>query len=368
MAPAMGTTRRSLDDAVGQHPPDTRYCGKFEPLKNTGHSVELSLTPPVRSIVFGGQAYNLAQVHFHYPSEHIFNGERFALELHLVHATDDNTKRAVVGVFIRAGANNPALDALFGQMTSTAGMTDEAAKEAASKSVSVDNDKLNGILPGNKSYVTYPGSLTTPTGSNGCDENVTWLVLTTPITASQTQIDKFKGAISYNHPLIQVNARPWQAATSRSVSGWSSTASTVNFTSRPNPALQNVNFIKGPGAEPIAEAPGWRLRAPGTSHMDFQFNVAGPVPQNGLKLTMRHISSTNWPQVGFSPIDITVNNRNPAIKANYDVSASAGGSRDYQHQQFVIPAAQLQTGQNTLRVTLQRGARTHYWIEWLVIE
>lgn len=333
---------------------NTADVGINRELKNTGHSVKLDLDAPTRSIVFGGQTYKLSELHFHYPSEHIWDGERFALELHLVHANP--TGKAVVAVLIRkrdGDQPNAALDALFGKMLSTKDKTEAQAKDTSLiQLVMVDTAKLTAILPANKSYVTYPGSLTTP----DCDENVTWLVLTTPIEASQAQIDKFKNAISYDHP-FQVNARPWAPNNNR----------VVIFTSRPNPATRNLIFVKGPGAEPIAEAPGWRLRAPGASYMDFQFTLA-QVPPNGLKLRMRHISSTAWPKVGYSPINITMLNKNPPIKANYDVSASAGGSRDYQQQSFTIPAGQLQPNQNTLRVALQPGARTHYWIEWLVIE
>jgi carbonic anhydrase len=209
-------------------------------LTNTGHSVQLDL-PAARSITFGGTAYDLKQMHFHYPSEHIWNGERFAMELHLVHVSRDGTKRAVVAVLIRKNPNNndtnSALNALFGQMKTPVDDTDKKEEEVPAKAVSFTSANLNDILPAetDRSYVTYGGSLTTPTPklfNKGCEENVTWLVLTTPIQATQDQINKFKGAISYTNTPFQANARPYLSNNNRPVDGWSPNASTLEFNGR----------------------------------------------------------------------------------------------------------------------------------------
>ena len=190
-------------------------------LLNNGHTVELALWEMDRSIVFAGQTFNLKTAHFHYPSEHVVDRERFALEIHLVHyhPWGPHHGKAVVGILVRKGEKeNAALNAMFGPMS---------GKVRLERTVRIEGDRLREILPRNKSYLTYPGSLTTPSGRTGCDEDVTWLVLTTPLQASQAQIDKFKAAISYDHP-FKVNARPLtdeegrvRTSTARDVKRWS---------------------------------------------------------------------------------------------------------------------------------------------------
>ncbi len=55
-----------------------------------------------------GTRYELAQFHFHSPSEHTVDGEHAAMEMHLVHKSAAN-EVAVVGVFIEPGeADNSA--------------------------------------------------------------------------------------------------------------------------------------------------------------------------------------------------------------------------------------------------------------------
>jgi carbonic anhydrase len=63
-----------------------------------------------------------------------------------------------------------------------------------------------GILPRNRDYYRYNGSLTTPP----CSEGVRWLVMKHPISASKKQIEEFAHVMHHpnNRPLQAVNARP----------------------------------------------------------------------------------------------------------------------------------------------------------------
>ncbi len=54
---------------------------------------------------------------------------------------------------------------------------------------------LSGLMPTNKGYFSYPGSLTTPP----CSEVVSWYVLKTPIQASSKQISAIQQIISENN-------------------------------------------------------------------------------------------------------------------------------------------------------------------------
>ena len=168
-------------------------------LKNNGHTVELRLYQYLDSfmsrIEINERNYVLDRMHFHYPSEHTLDGERFPLELHLVHGNNEDW--SVFALLVRKDPNdkvNQELNNLFRDMPT---------EKDKSKTITVEGKDVIGLLPENKRYLSYKGSLTTP----GCNEGITWVVFTTPITASQAQINKFKAAITYDHP-FKVNARP----------------------------------------------------------------------------------------------------------------------------------------------------------------
>jgi len=63
---------------------------------------------------------------------------------------------------------------------------------------------LNQLLPENRAYYTYMGSLTTPP----CSEGVLWMVMRTPVQVSPNQIAIFSR-------LYPMNARPIQAGSGR---------------------------------------------------------------------------------------------------------------------------------------------------------
>ena len=63
---------------------------------------------------------------------------------------------------------------------------------------------LSQLLPGDRRYFTYMGSLTTPP----CTEDVLWVVMKTPVQATAEQLNLF----SRMYPM---NARPIQASAGR---------------------------------------------------------------------------------------------------------------------------------------------------------
>ena len=74
---------------------------------NNGHTVQANY-PKGSRISLGDRSFELLQFHFHTPSEHAINGERFAAEMHLVHK-DASGNLAVIGVMIKPGKENLAL-------------------------------------------------------------------------------------------------------------------------------------------------------------------------------------------------------------------------------------------------------------------
>jgi carbonic anhydrase len=161
-----------------------------------GHTVE-EVEDHHSSITVAGKRYVLQQFHFHSPSEHTINGCHSAMEMYLVHKSDDGTI-AVIGVLIEAGADNSAFDQVWNYLPSE---TNREHKE----SVTIDAATL---LPTDQNYYRYTGSFTTPP----CTEDVLWMILKTPVELSEQQITTFR-------KIIDGNNRPVQPLNDRTVAG-----------------------------------------------------------------------------------------------------------------------------------------------------
>lgn len=159
---------------------------------NNGHTIQVNISEDF-SFEIRGKKYKLVQFHFHTPSEHTVEGNFYPMEMHLVHKDKDGNI-AVIGIFIKEGKRNSELEKVFNNSPSEEG-----------KQVLNDKIDLNNLLPKNKSYYTYSGSLTTPP----CTEGVRWIVLKKAITASKRQIEKFKSImkINNNRPVQPINSR-----------------------------------------------------------------------------------------------------------------------------------------------------------------
>ena len=140
---------------------------------DTGHDVMAVLGPGGSSaLTVGGRTYQLAQFHFHEPSEHKVAGRGAPMEVHFVHA-DQGGELTVVGVLMQKGERpNPAIAKVLTALST-------------GQPVRMDPSDL---LPADRSYFGYAGSLTTPP----CTEGVRWHVLRGTIELSQDQIDTFK--------------------------------------------------------------------------------------------------------------------------------------------------------------------------------
>lgn len=127
-------------------------------------------------LTVAGVTYKLLQFHWHTPSEHELNGEKFPMEMHLVHQAADGTL-SVAGVWIKSGKENKELKKLF---------ADLPAQPGEHRTLSRFN--LTRLLPESLESYRYTGSLTTP----NFDEGVRWVVLAEPIEMSEEQIAAFK--------------------------------------------------------------------------------------------------------------------------------------------------------------------------------
>lgn len=169
------------------------YGANATEILNNGHTVQVNF-PSGNAISVGRHGFELKQVHFHTPSENIVEGRSFAMEAHFVHA-DNDSNLAVIGVMLEIGEANEALATLWRQMPEEAG---------ESHALSSDFGALS-LLPDDKAYYRFNGSLTTPP----CSEGVWWHVMKNPVSVSDGQVAAFLHAVHHanNRPVQPVNAR-----------------------------------------------------------------------------------------------------------------------------------------------------------------
>jgi carbonic anhydrase len=171
------------------------YAAGGSAVVNNGHSIQVDYNTgssiSIDSIVFG-----LKQFHFHAPSENRINGKSFPVEIHFVHADVDGNL-AVIALMLEEGDENSAFDKLWARMP-----TKEGERHLLSPAVAAAD-----LLPANRDYYRYEGSLTTPP----CSEGVRWLVLKQPVPVSAKQIDEL------TKRLVHPNNRPVQALGARVV-------------------------------------------------------------------------------------------------------------------------------------------------------
>ena len=142
-----------------------------------------------------GRNHELLRFHFHRPSEERINGKAFDMVIHLEHR-DDEGRLATVAVLLEKGAENPLIQTLWNHMPL------EVNQEVL-PDVAID---LNRLLPQDRAYYTYMGSMTTPP----CTEDMLWIVFKQPMPVSEEQVRIFAR-------LYRNNARPIQPSNNQLV-------------------------------------------------------------------------------------------------------------------------------------------------------
>ena len=162
---------------------------------NNGHTIKVDVAEG-SYVTIDGIKFELKQFHFHSPSENQINGKNFPLEAHFVHKSKDG-ELAVIAVMYKTGKENKVLKKICSTIFSN------IHEVHACKLTAKDIAKL---LPKNKDYYRFSGSLTTPP----CSEGVRWIVLKEPLEISQAQVDKFVNVMMKGHnnrPVQPLNAR-----------------------------------------------------------------------------------------------------------------------------------------------------------------
>lgn len=161
---------------------------------DNGHTVQVNVAAG-NFIEVMGRRYELQQFHFHRPSEERIDGRVFDMDAHLVHK-DAEGRLAVVAVLLERGSAQAVVQSVWNNLPLEKG-------EEQPANVPVD---LNQLIPAERGYFTYMGSLTTPP----CSEGVLWMVMKTPVQISAEQLAIFSR-------LYPMNARPVQSAAGRMI-------------------------------------------------------------------------------------------------------------------------------------------------------
>jgi carbonic anhydrase len=152
-------------------------------VEDNGHAVQVDSHSTEAMI--RGRHFRLAQFHFHAESEHTIDGRHFPLEGHFVFKAQDG-RLAVIGVMFDKGEPNAAAQTVLDDL--------QPGADPAQRSIDI-----GALLPKQRGYYHYLGSLTTPPLS----ENVEWYVMPSPVAMSQPQLDAFLARYPRNNRKIQ---------------------------------------------------------------------------------------------------------------------------------------------------------------------
>ncbi|XP_034485088.1 carbonic anhydrase 15 [Drosophila innubila] len=203
-------------------------------LRNNGHTVEFSVPTTVygeRPYITGGllgDFYEAMAVHFHWGSsqqkgsEHLLNGRRYDLEMHIVHRntkyqSDEEARNqtdglAVLAVLFKVVRSNylhyqPGLNEILGSLLHLSDFNSSYTPAAFLTLGSL----LGNLDRGN--FYAYQGSLTTPP----CSPVVLWHVFAEVLPISHLELPKFwQLRDRRGRPLIN-NFRPLQSIKRRQV-------------------------------------------------------------------------------------------------------------------------------------------------------
>ncbi len=185
----------NIDKTINSAPKLLKTFQRFPAVDivNNGQTIQADFKPG-NILVIDELMYQMKQVTFHAPSENQIMGKSFPLELQFLH-TDANGNLAILAVMYDEGNENKAMAKLWSQMPKRKG-----------KPTKLNSTVLAGeLMPRQKEYYRFSGSLTTPP----CSEGVVWVVMKAPMTASKGQIDAFKAIMreDNNRPVQPLNGR-----------------------------------------------------------------------------------------------------------------------------------------------------------------
>lgn len=168
-----------------------RYAAKD--IINDGYTIQTNFKEG-NMLILDSSAFLMKQLSFHAPSEHLIEGKSYPLEAQFLHA-DSKGNLAIIAVMFKEGKANPAIESLW----------EQTPHEAGNPNTLKSRVLASELMPINRSYYRFSGSLTAPP----CSEGVRWIVMKTPITASKEQISTFEKIMKHhnNRPVQALNGR-----------------------------------------------------------------------------------------------------------------------------------------------------------------
>lgn len=161
-------------------------------VKSGDHGVTLEISQGHPSIKLDRQQFEMKSFHFHAPSEHVIEGKRYPMEMHIVHQNPENGQLAVVGIMVEAEDDRGLCSVPFTEFLHN-------VKDAVPTSGTVDFDPSILLPKTPQKYYRYEGSLTTPDFA----ENVSWSVLKEPLKVSREELTEL-------HEIFEKDARETQ--------------------------------------------------------------------------------------------------------------------------------------------------------------
>lgn len=155
---------------------DFQYSTVAATVVNDGHMIRVDL-PQGNHLKVGDERYELVQINLHSPSEEQINGRHKAMTAHFVHRNADG-KLAVVAVLLQTGRHNDAFQPVFANLP-------RGRNADPLQGIEVD---LAAMLPDQRKYYAYEGSLTSPP----CTEGVSWMVMKAAVPVSKQQKAEFR--------------------------------------------------------------------------------------------------------------------------------------------------------------------------------
>ncbi|XP_011211644.2 putative carbonic anhydrase 3 isoform X1 [Bactrocera dorsalis] len=188
---------------------------------NNGHSIQLANFNNEMEVEGGPlrDEYVVEQVHLHWWSEHTINNVRYPLEAHIVSrnkryanvtmASNFKDGLTVIAVLYHvSNERNEAIDQIVDYLDDVKDF-DKINEPVRMKNPFV----VRQLFPKLNGYMTYSGSLTTPS----CAEAVTWIVLSETFPVTLEQVDNFKQIQNEEKITLKNNYRDLQKANNRPV-------------------------------------------------------------------------------------------------------------------------------------------------------
>ena len=158
-------------------PIEFHYMSGPVTLENTGLTI-VAHVDRGSYIMVDGVRYDLVSFDFRHPAEEPVKGRYSDMSIHLLHKSADGK---MVIVAVRVVEDRSLGNAILAMLW------DHLPKVAHKTETITDLVNPGGLLPADRSYWTYTGSLTTPP----CTEGVQWFVFEQELGISRTQLRTF---------------------------------------------------------------------------------------------------------------------------------------------------------------------------------